>query len=619
MRLTINNLKVQNIEGIKQQAGEVILFGQLYGLHQNKSFLSPEKAWGEILKACPNEKQLKALLQETIGEFVLCLKKPNEVVFFTSPAGPGFFFTQKEGSIHIFSDEKEFFTFMKHQEVNQFEILRTVLFHQQFRNPFGSIFKEGKRIGGGCYLKIKHNLNIEKGTYLGNFCSETRSFGELSGEFKNILEGVTESIFNQRKRDNNYVLTSGGIDSVVVLLACLQKGLPVSALHWRQAPVLTQAVKFLCQRAKADFKIFGTYFEDNHEKRWWNPYLRNSKEYFRSGLGVIGIDNMFLEDPFTKEKAFFLAGHTFGLLSQCKPFMFADFTRSPFKHIIKDTLQKKPKRFAYSERFWEMKGAFNPLLAKLVGKNYNFPKNDFEYLLGSALNFQVPLMPKQILPKDLQSIEGDYKSYVAKSFLGPILGEDLFSILQKGYSLSAKELSGYLRLLFFTSPVQGVALNNANYQKAGGFALIDPPLQGPLIKFLHTLPITLREVIYPKGLQPQYFKQVLEWDYYKGFLKDFTQASFFMESLDKLRKTFIKEKQKENEISDREGMIRSKYFKEHFLKEIDPNNSAVLGLLKDPVLKDYFYNLYQQIQKGENTKFILINQILNLELFLKSL
>ncbi len=611
MHIRVNNdLDIQQHSPFKTRleslGGILHLFGDLNGIFENRRIYDVKTSLDKLIGSIENIDRFEKLMTNSIGSFNVLLKQKSTIRIYSSPRGPGFFFAKLGDELIIIDNEKEFYKQVKDNGLHEFEILHFLLNHYAFRSPFTTIFKNTFRVIGGQTLKLMKGLRVSQKFYLPyqEYCTEKRSLRDLSGGFKIRLEELTKNTFQFYKRKINYVQISGGIDSCVVLLAAKQCNLDVVALHAKKTPRLTEAVELLCKRIKVPLKYCNAYYHTDQAK-WWKPYIENAKIFYKIGLGIMGIKNMYLLPEYTKENSLSIGGHTIGVLYQGHPSVFPTFGYLPFKRVIKDTMQHKPKRMLYTDMWRDLtaRGAFSILKPIFKAAGYKIPQNHYEYLLTLALTNKFPISFNYILPRELKDLEGEYINYRSDVILKPLLEDGRYEELKKGKNSDTKSLGQITRLLRFATNAQSCSLNTMNYNLAAGFIHIDPPIQGPMIDFLHRLPITMREVFYPKGLEYDYFRDILNYDYYKGFMKDVGK---------------LKSSQKRKFYSDRH-IIGSQEFRKYFLPIIDPNKSVVIDMIENKKIKEYIYKRYDLIRKGEDTNLIHINQILNIEILLKDI
>lgn len=600
---------------------EIFLFGDLSGIYINGKVINHKESLDKILKRISKNDSFNDLLINSIGSFVILVKEVSGIKIYISPRGPGFFYAEKDCKLVLFSNEKDFYKEIKNNGLHDFEVLHMLINHLSCRSPFTTIFKNTSRAVGGQIIEIRKNLQIKSNFYLlyNEYCTDYRTTKELSAEFKLILEGVTQNIFERNKRDKNYIMLSGGIDSSVILIAAKQRNLDIQALHDKKYPGLTHSVKILCDKLGVPMALSGTYFDLEGHEKWWEPYIEKSKDYYKASLGMLGIDHIYVQPKFYNHDSLFLGGQSFGVLYQGNAFANSSFTPFYYKRLIEDTIKYKPKRLLYTDEWRKatIECGFYKFFNKFAN-NYKIPKNSYEYLLSLILTYKFPLMPNVVLPEALKLLENDFIEYKSESVLKPTLGDDTYNSLKNGRNIQSRELSKLMRLLRFTTKVQSGTLNTSGCNIIGDFVINDPPDQGPMYDFLARLPITLMNAFEYKRLEFDYFKNTLNYDYFKEYLKDTAQGSAFSKGVGKVKK-IVSRKKEIKSLSQRDRMLRSKEFKEHFLPEIDPNNSILIDMVENKEIKNYIRNLYTDIQNDDFPSFFMVNQILNMEIFLKEI
>ncbi|MFC2061374.1 hypothetical protein ACFLUV_02575 [Elusimicrobiota bacterium] len=591
---------------MKTQDCSMHIFGDIDGIYNNGAICDPEAAIEKLAGAAENAGEFKKLMVNSVGTFICAIERGTVVEIYASPRGPGFFFSKLNGKLIVIDNEKEFFKKVKSKGLNDFEILHYMLNKPSFRSPFTTVFNDTFRATGGQLLEINKDLRCKRSFYLPvkEYCTSKEALPDLLGEFKTRLEELTKNAFQRHKRTKNYVQISGGIDSCAVLIAAKQCGLDITALHAKKGDLLTKTVELLCQKVGVPIEYCMPYY-DSDRKKWWEQYSGHFKAFFGSGLGITGLRNMYFSPQYTDEDTLSIGGHAIGVLYQGHPSMFPAFGAAGFRIAAKDLLQHKHKRLLYTDMWRKLtkSGILNIAAPVFSAKDCIIPVNSYDYLLTLAITNMFPFRNRHLLPEGLGHLEPDYINYRSEVTVKPLMEEEEYNRFRSDKDIDIKYLAQLTRLLRFSTNVQGVSLNTVNYGLAGGFTQIDPPIQGPMIDFLHRLPIGIREVFNPKGLEFLYFKDVLKYDYYKGFIKDIRRLKISSPG-----RSF-----------KREDIITSPEFKADYMPFIDPEGSIVIDMVKNREVRDYLYGVYSDAASVRCISPGIINQILNIEILFKEI
>jgi hypothetical protein len=72
------------------------------------------------------------------------------------------------------------------------------------------------------------------------------------------------------------------------------------------------------------------------------------------------------------------------------------------------------------------------------------------------------------------------------------------------------------------------------------------------------------------------------------------------------------------QLTHRELMINSQIFKEKYLPVLSPEDSVLISLIKDDDIRAYVRKLFVNCNKGHLKDLKHVNQLINLELFIRN-
>jgi len=321
--------------------------------------------------------------------------------------------------------------------------------------------------------------------------------------------------------------------------------------------------------------------------------------------------------------------------------MLPSFGLNNMNRRIQDTIYHKPLRFLYTELFLRLLGSFNLNLLNKLYKPHALPNSMYEYFQFLTLNQKGPMRwEAPLLPHSLKKIENDYMLWRTQAILEPIFGQVIVNS-DLHLNISPHDATKYVRLLRHSTNFQCGTLNLYNEAQAGLFSHHDPPIDGPMVEFLYSLPLTIDKVLHPKKLQFMYFEKVLGKQYYRDYIHkgqsiyDYIPSKYKRYGYLKKIKNFARKSNHKKPSSssvnksnsnnsngkinyfDRNYYIKRPEFHDFMIDLTNTKSSALLDNIKDPLIKDYAFNLYRSISDGENNNFIQINQVMNLEYFLR--
>ncbi|MCB9980949.1 MAG: hypothetical protein H6860_00930 [Rhodospirillales bacterium] len=593
------------------------IYGDFIALYDGQNFLPPQKALYFLKELYENNlKKFETYLSQAMGTFWAILKTNEEISVYSSVRGPGLYIYETQETLHLNSSEKTFYKTFVSKGLDDFQVLHYITQHFAYRAPFKSLIKNTRHTLGGQKTVLKVDANNSKDLFylpVDQLSSDTRNDKEQFEEFALITEEVLSRQYEYYKRDKNiFFEISGGIDSTMFLCAAKKLGLQGRAIHELKFSALTEYI----QRLQNWLDIEEPYYlkplksKDNYEKSL-KDFLQTCEHVFRTGLGQMGISNMYWHPDYIQNKPLTFGGHTIGVTYQNHPCMFPAFKNWPFQIWYKNVIKQGPKRYLYTQEYQKTLGGDTPFWLKIRFEEA-LPGNAYEYLSFISITNGLPLNPGGILPVPLNALENEFREYWIDSVLGPIVGP-YYGDLKTSLKLPPEKIAQITRLIRFATNVQSNSINFHTSSSAGLINIQGPPMDGPMAMFLMKKQISTHEVKHPKNLEFMYFKHVTGKDYWKDFIPYRRMHNL----------TYKLTRQYKDEINlmnyRRNALLNEPLYQDMVRKVTGQGASHVLDRIENPDIKNYLADLYKQTYENPAHTFFTVNNILNLEYFLKGL
>jgi hypothetical protein len=597
---------IQNLKS-KNPAHQVSILGDFIGLYHQGRFLTPQQGF-EILSAATAEKEFENLVCRGIGVFWIVWQTENKISVYASLRGPGLFIDEGGQSIRLYSAEREFYQNHIHQGLDDFQSLHYLLHHFSFRSPFSTPIKGSKRMIGGQKFTFD-GTSTAIAFYLppAEIGIESRPDADDLDEFAKITEGLTQIHYDHYKTSRNLFEISGGIDSAFIFCAAAKLGLNITPIHDFKGTILAEYTERLCAWLGLPKP---EYLQPQRVEEDFEAQLDTITTAFKTGLGMLGLGNMFWHPDLIKDRPLAIGGHGIGVSYQGHPFMFPRFGRMALRNWQIDNLHHKPKRYLYTNAFIESLGQAAPSLIRSTFGNA-LPRDAYAYLSNLAFSNKLPLATGSILPPALSSLEAEYRAQWEELCLGPVTSNNLDAL--KEDTLSPLETAQAMRLLRFATNVQSIALNMHNVNSAGLFNQQDTTMEGLFNNFLLRRDVTMNEVHHPKNLEFLYFEKITGKNYNRNFIPHniLKYQMFRFSAQNRAEQKHLQNK--------KENLARHPAYQDLLRRHADPDNSMLICGLSNPQIRDYVCDVYRETAENPSRNFMTGNNILNLEIFLKNL
>ncbi|MEK9657118.1 MAG: hypothetical protein VW378_01945 [bacterium] len=226
-------LSVDSSKNIRQD-GSIILIGELYGAYYEKCIKSSDESYSWILENHTCHSRLLSFIQHTVGQYYLIIKKDSEIRIINATATPGFYYYKNDGKLYIDININNLISRNKIIELNEYLVYQSVcsdIPHLPFTSLFNNIFN----VPGGMECIISKGLHIRQNPYIKKMPKECQHGKKSYNEFKKRLD-VTAQLITQAKKDTPInILLSGGIDSVLMLVAFHKAGANMLAYTFKNS------------------------------------------------------------------------------------------------------------------------------------------------------------------------------------------------------------------------------------------------------------------------------------------------------------------------------------------------------------------------------------------------
>lgn len=609
---------------------EIYVIGELLGYVDTEKVIEDNSIVVEqICLNWNNDKALEKLLSWCIGKFIVIIytRKEKKIILYNSVIGPGFFYYKIANKLYITNDEKKIASHCLNDGLNEMELIHSICTEQSPpSSPYTSLYNICKRVPGGTRAVIQQNLDLSHKNYL--ISSEVK-LGESDKDnyktFKWIFENTCSILCKKNNNKKIFSTLSGGIDSSVIYLASLKNYHNVFPYHWRKSDILTTTIDLFCNSINSENPIYAghNYCTADSEK----VDIDKAISFYSKSSGIIGIGNMYL--PFKGTQAAYLTGIGFGCVIQTNGFMRPNFGESLLYRHYQDTVKKKPLRFMFTKTFLDIVNKdkntnYEKILKKLVSpKGYKLPNNVYQYLLFLLITNKLPCCPERVLPSALEQYEDGYIKYIEGNILHPLIGKssDLIMYQKEIKNLEFDKIKRLSRLIRYVVQVQRASLQDSFYENAGNFKLLTPAIEGPVVNFFLNMPLSLTDVLKSKRYLFRYFTEEAGYTY-ENLLNQVRKQKYKMplkKYLETIKRKLKIIKSDTEGKSHKEILVSSYRFKNDFIPFLNTDKSSLLPLIKDIKLRDFVYTLYKDINSGTLNNFRVINQLLNLEIFISNL
>ncbi len=610
-------------------SGELYIYGKVCGIWSREGkYTTPKDCEAVLVENVCNREKFVQLLRYSVGDFYLVVKKDGMIYIYTSVGSSGLFYIQKNSSVHFYNDEREFYNKNREQSLCSTAVLDFTLKHPCKRNPMKTLLEKGEKLPGGSRLSVDDSLNTNFHYYLADSFEKIKMKDrERYVVFKDVLEFSVSQLYESYKKDRKVFLTiSGGIDSVVIMLALKNTKKSFRALHWKKDVTLTKSVDYLCKKSNVEIYYFGEYITEFTE----NVHnLEQIKSLYKDGLGVIPVNNMLVRSFLYNKHRLLFGGGAFGVVVQGNAAMIPAFGyRTLRRWFMLFFSGKIPDRFLHTSIF-----------RRIVKKGYSFwlvpvmrffgsglRQKDLPDCLGSYFKNIIFTKSSPVYPiggsvPGCSGLSGKLDCFRQKTVFDIFLLDYLSMRCKKNINdLDENSLTVFAHACSNLSGVSSYVLNNKNYAKSGNYILQDPPMEGPLRSFFIDQKIGLRDVFFPKRYLFKYFKQSLGFSYFRFMSKtvSFYPRRTMGQYVRYVKKVFgLPVKYPLHNSQKNKIFLESDFFNKYLAPVLSPENSIVLSKISDPQVLAYLNDLYEKVQNGESVDFMKINQILNLEFFLR--
>lgn len=537
--------------------------------------------------------EISGYVRKSLGDFVLRILNVNDSTLYIicSPSSKGIYYTVLENDLTIYFDEKVAYQSNINNGLNELEIVNTIESHHGLRNPKQCLVNGVFRVIGGEYIKFSNG--VLENNYYSVYSHDELEEHKIPDQYTNLSENLTQTlqIFDKQIEKSKYLLLSGGIDSVYLLILISELGLDIEALHWPIHQSQELVAKSIAE--KLNIPIHTTNYNPKEineaEKR------RRITEIYKHGIGVMSYWNgasFSLEDFKIKneiESPVFFSGQnmdSFYSIDNYAP----GYERVGLRRL-KDKMTSISKRMRYTYPFIKitssLKGKEKTLTEYLCSLNY------------PLIEHTVPLEnPLPVLPSQLGKIEEEFIQYKEKTLVDPIL--KIFQNSPKQSDLLLNHLIRFSKRLRFISNTP--RLYNY-YDTFFGFQRILPVLEGPVSSDLMQFKLSSKDAISIKQYLHKYFKKAIG----KNFI-DYKDEIISRST--GLNKRYL-------------DLKRERSFLASVLREFNLSESYLLDNIKNKDIRFYIESLYQRLKK-ENDELakkdlMRFERMLNLELFFRNL
>ena len=581
---------------------------------------------------------ISRIVRTCLGNFYLLVEKDFKQILFCSVQSPGLFYFKQNNYLIISDDELALIKMCKGNGLNEM-ILLGMFVNFRDRHPFLSLFKGVRKIVGGQGLSIKKGLELKPFLFIKKAQHELYD-KKAQGyqDFVRNFEAVAKIIADTTKGRKKYLSWSAGADSTAFLIAFLKFSREIHPFHSLGKSNELRRTLSISEK----FGIDPTYFSFGPDNLNFptQGIVDLFKKSYRSAYDVflfnqlrIPLFNFLQTQPKTSEAG---SRIVFDLNNMDILYSVASWRGSlnDYKLALKGKVRPKDalhgmnaslKNLSYT-RFWHRavtdgrSQRYRLPWSVVLGKGkFTLPNNAYEYLLAMSLNKKpFPMMPKNILPPELNSLSNEYLRFKADTLLAPMLESNSLLLALKNNEVTPRYLNHLSRVFAYSTIVQGGRSLECGDQRIADFESFDPSSEGPLVDFFLDFQMDTNEALHYKNFEYQYLDNELGFSFDK-LQEQSLELSFV---ITRAYKKIIKGQATHNSHYNKlKAIFSSVLFKEHFKKLLNPKKSLLLANIKNPILKNYIYRVYNDAYQGNINQLTgaRVEQMVNLELFLKNL
>ena len=269
-----NNLDVMvegdNYSDIVYEDDRCFILGTLYGGFDGEKIYDRDSVIRTLVENSGDLAKIKEIIKYSTGSFFIIIKNGDVVTLFIHPSCEGLYYKKNKDSIFLSDNEGNVFKLSSLDNLDQKILLDFILNPRWHEYPlFSTFFKDVKRVNGGCYITVGKNLRIcYKNFFLES--PETYNPRRFSGydKLKKSFNSFAEVIAGNSGKKDVYVLFSGGVDSLNLVLSFLKTNLDVHPLFWDEdyAPSAALA-NALSDELDLKLEVLSSKLLDSHKSR----------------------------------------------------------------------------------------------------------------------------------------------------------------------------------------------------------------------------------------------------------------------------------------------------------------------------------------------------------------
>ena len=225
-------------------------------------------------------------------------------------------------------------------------------------------------------------------------------------------------------------------------------------------------------------------------------------------------------------------------------------------------------------------------------------------------------------PNELEKFKFNYQESKKEILINDILNDKF----QHEKNLRNKsDLLKNMRLIRHLVNTQSTSQQIYNHNLANQYYHYDLPIDGPIINFLSSLPISVQNITHPKKLQFLYFERKLGKKYYRDFIHGQQKIlSIHYKKSKKIIKSklyniyvSLNKNKKPTQKINNSGFFNNIHLSDYLKSNLNGLSSPFIERVENKILQEFLNNKYKEIIEGKCTDEILINQLLNIEVFLR--
>jgi len=639
-------------ESVIRDDTAVYLAGNLYGAYYDKKLLSKDEVMNLFCTNSDNIEQIVDIMQCTIGGFYIILRNNDKVSILSSTATPGLFYSIKNNKIYISDDEKKIYSLSSFDDLDEYEIFNFVS-SESNRAPFNTLFKDVKRIPGGSLCTITPSLHIDHRLYIKKSIEQISSRAANTKatksyeEFRTAIEQIARIIAENTDDKDIYIMLSGGVDSVALLLAFLKTDLNLHIIHWRRSKYEDNIVEALSRKLGFAYDVFDSWSINADSD------VRRIESMYQSMLATM-IQNPYIllnkhVHSSTNKPKLIISGqnmdanyciHCFGSSVNVG----IGFYRAHLKYAL--------KLFCYTEYFFRIINNIKPLIQLYVGRGERIWHPYYQYLLSVSHGLFDSVIPFKLLKKQYYFADENqrkvYREIKENTVINTLLSqEDLAFIDSKSIKGNINYFNHLIRLQNFLIYSQSASLTFSNYGRFFKFNLTMPVDSGLLNDYFTDFRLNSpKDVFLPKSYLYRYINENLGESYshiakrsalisgysltdgiFRFLYSNMIRAIMFMKLLGAAR--FIKYRLLRRQIPEQSEhtvknskrefyLVLKKLWEEHELREFN-----LINKIENPHIKDYLNSIGKLLIKESRDLSAKevgeIEHLVNLKVYLNSI